>query len=77
MMDLFKYPLDDQMCTMEVASFSKTTAELVLLWKEDNPVKLYSGLKLPQFEITNVNVTTCIEDFQLGKYGKTFFSKGN
>merc|ERR1719195_1058117 len=32
MMELNKYPLDVQVCTMEVASFSKTTRELLLKW---------------------------------------------
>ncbi|XP_022235019.1 glycine receptor subunit alpha-2-like [Limulus polyphemus] len=49
MMDLYRYPLDSQVCTIELASFSKTTKELNLTWSTKNPLNLYENLKLPQF----------------------------
>ncbi|XP_018497366.1 glycine receptor subunit alpha-2 [Galendromus occidentalis] len=68
MMDLYRYPLDVQTCTIELASFSKTTDELVLHWSERNPVILFENLKLPQFEIENVSTSLCNETFYLGEY---------
>ncbi|CAG2173351.1 unnamed protein product, partial [Oppiella nova] len=53
MMDLYRYPMDAQICGIELASFSKTTTELNLKWSDISPVKLYDKLKLPQFLITN------------------------
>jgi Neurotransmitter-gated ion-channel ligand binding domain len=66
MMDLFKFPLDDQICSMEIASFSKTTSELVLKWDETSPVRMYQGLKLPQFRIRSVKASHCKEEFHIG-----------
>ncbi|XP_059471439.1 glycine receptor subunit alpha-2-like [Neocloeon triangulifer] len=68
MMDLYKFPLDDQICSMEIASFSKTTSELVLKWDETSPVRMYQGLKLPQFRIRSVKASHCKEEFHIGEY---------
>ncbi|XP_071443949.1 glycine receptor subunit alpha-2-like isoform X2 [Hetaerina americana] len=68
MMDLSKFPLDSQICTMEVASFSKTIEELRLTWKETNPVIMGKGLRMPQFEIVDIFATDCQESFQIGNY---------
>ncbi|XP_071444214.1 glycine receptor subunit alpha-4-like [Hetaerina americana] len=68
MMDLAKFPLDSQICTMEVASFSKTIEELRLEWKLTNPVIMGKGLRMPQFEIVDILASDCQESFQIGNY---------
>ncbi|CAG2168165.1 unnamed protein product, partial [Oppiella nova] len=68
MMDLYRYPMDSQICAIELASFSKTTTELNLKWSDISPVKLYDKLKLPQFLITNVSTSLCKETFHIGEY---------
>jgi len=68
MMELSKFPLDEQICTMEIASFSKTTKELFLMWKEDGPVDISSEVKMPQFEISKVVAAKCQETFHIGNY---------
>ncbi|XP_054721223.1 glycine receptor subunit alphaZ1-like [Uloborus diversus] len=68
MMDLYRFPLDSQVCTIELASFSKTTSELNLKWSEENPVNLFEKLKLPQFVINSVNTSICSEKFHIGEY---------
>ncbi|CAA9993827.1 unnamed protein product [Nesidiocoris tenuis] len=68
MMDLSKFPLDNQICTMEVASFSKTIEELRLEWKTNNPVIMGKGLRMPQFEIVEIAASECQESFQIGNY---------
>ncbi|XP_042230553.1 glycine receptor subunit alpha-3-like [Homarus americanus] len=68
MMELSKFPLDSQVCTMEIASFSKTMKELKLLWKSDVPIKMYKNMRMPQFEIEKIVPTTCQESFQIGNY---------
>ncbi|XP_069675620.1 glycine receptor subunit alpha-3-like [Periplaneta americana] len=68
MMDLSKFPLDSQICTMEVASFSKTIEELSLEWKTMNPVIMGKGLRMPQFEIVKIAASDCQESFQIGNY---------
>merc|ERR1711953_442082 len=68
MMELNKYPLDVQVCTMEVASFSKTTRELLLEWNQINAVDLSSDLKLPQFTVSDVVTDKCEESSLIGNY---------
>lgn len=68
MMDLYRFPMDSQVCSIELASFSKTTEELHLEWSESNPIILFEGLKLPQFEIQNINTSICMEKFHIGEY---------
>ncbi|XP_050524974.1 glycine receptor subunit alpha-2-like [Daktulosphaira vitifoliae] len=68
MMDLSKFPLDNQICTMEVASFSKTVEELRLEWKTTNPVIMAKGLRMSQFEIVDIVPSDCQESFQIGNY---------
>lgn len=67
MMELNKYPLDDQTCTMEIASFSKTTRELLLKWSNE-PVRLSSEVKMPQFLVEDVIAETCDETAIMGNY---------
>ncbi|CAM1292191.1 Uncharacterised protein g352 [Pycnogonum litorale] len=68
MMNLQKYPLDSQMCHIEIGSFSKTTSELHLKWYDHIPVKLYENLTLPQFGITETRTSNCNQSFQIGEY---------
>ncbi|XP_064077530.1 glycine receptor subunit alpha-2-like isoform X2 [Macrobrachium nipponense] len=68
MMELSKFPLDSQICTMEIASFSKTMKELRLSWKNDDPIKMYKNMRMPQFEMEKIVPTTCQESFQIGNY---------
>ncbi|CAN7981268.1 unnamed protein product, partial [Ixodes pacificus] len=68
MMDLYRYPMDSQVCSIEIASFSKTTEELLLEWSGSQPVVLFDNLKLPQFEIEKVNTSLCKEKFHIGEY---------
>ncbi|ROT71467.1 putative glycine receptor subunit alpha-2-like [Penaeus vannamei] len=68
MMELSKFPLDSQVCTMEIASFSKTMKELNLSWKSDAPIKMYKNMRMPQFEMEEIVPTTCQESFQIGNY---------
>ncbi|XP_042880327.1 glycine receptor subunit alpha-2-like [Penaeus japonicus] len=65
MMELSKFPLDSQVCTMEIASFSKTMKELNLSWKSDAPIKMYKNMRMPQFEMEEIVPTTCQESFQI------------
>ncbi|KAG8238368.1 hypothetical protein J437_LFUL018401 [Ladona fulva] len=74
MMDLAKFPLDSQICTMEVASFSKTTEELRLEWKPTNPVTM-GKMRMPQFEIVDIMADECQESFQIDYNSATFSRK--
>ncbi|XP_037093013.1 glycine receptor subunit alpha-2-like [Pollicipes pollicipes] len=62
MMEVSKFPLDFQVCTMEIGSFSKTLSELELRWKAEKPVVLYESLKMPQFEFGGVQTSMCEQE---------------
>ncbi|XP_018011309.2 glycine receptor subunit alpha-2-like, partial [Hyalella azteca] len=68
MLELSKFPLDAQICTMEVASFSKTMKELELRWKSEDPIKMYRDLRMPQYEINAIRPSICNESFYIGNY---------
>ncbi|ODM87724.1 Glycine receptor subunit alpha-2, partial [Orchesella cincta] len=67
MMDLSKFPLDRQICTMEVASFSKTVEELILEWKKEDPI-VTATLGMTQFDMVDIVASKCHESFQIGNY---------
>ncbi|ROT83341.1 putative glycine receptor subunit alpha-2-like [Penaeus vannamei] len=46
----------------------KTTRELELVWYDDNPIKMYKRLKLPQFQIKDIKTETCRQSFHIGNY---------
>ncbi|XP_076046138.1 glycine receptor subunit alpha-2-like [Oratosquilla oratoria] len=68
MMELSRFPLDVQVCTMEIGSFSKTTQELNLFWKSLSPITIYHGLKMPQFNIIRNQTDQCHQEVQIGNY---------
>ncbi|XP_077483290.1 glycine receptor subunit alphaZ1-like [Amblyomma americanum] len=68
MMNMERYPLDRQVCSIELASFSKTTKEVELQWGNAEAVTMYSGLKMAQFELQQISLTKCSGAFQIGEY---------
>lgn len=70
MMEVSKFPLDYQVCTMEIASFSKTLSELTLQWKQQQPVVIHQSLRMPQFEYGGVEVLSCDDEHStsIGEY---------
>ncbi|KAG1674380.1 Glutamate-gated chloride channel [Nymphon striatum] len=68
MMNLNRYPLDHQICPIELASFASTINDLVFIWKDNKAVKLYRDVKLAQFQIVDVYLHNCRESFHIGEY---------
>lgn len=48
---------------------SKTVEELILDWKEENPVTT-GNLGMSQFELEHIRTDRCQESFQIGKINK-------
>ena len=46
--------------------------ELTLMWKNENPIKMYDSMRMPQFEMQKIFNTTCQESFQIGKLFKIY-----
>uniref|UniRef100_A0A0N4Z0B3 Gamma-aminobutyric acid receptor subunit beta n=1 Tax=Parastrongyloides trichosuri TaxID=131310 RepID=A0A0N4Z0B3_PARTI len=77
-MDLKRYPLDYQYCSVEIESYGYTTSEVVMKWREKNPVYSVSHVEVPQFVILNITtknrqVTTATGSYQ--RLSLVFFLK--
>uniref|UniRef100_A0A669EXU1 Gamma-aminobutyric acid type A receptor subunit beta2 n=1 Tax=Oreochromis niloticus TaxID=8128 RepID=A0A669EXU1_ORENI len=54
MMDLRRYPLDEQNCTLEIESYGYTTDDIEFYWRGgDNAVTGVDKIELPQFSIVD------------------------
>ncbi|KAL4641870.1 gamma-aminobutyric acid receptor subunit beta-1-like isoform X2 [Arapaima gigas] len=51
MMDLRRYPLDEQNCTLEIESYGYTTDDIEFYWQGGNSVTGVDNIELPQFSI--------------------------
>ena len=67
-MDLKYYPFDTQMCSIKIASYGYTTEDLVLLWKESDPVQVTKNLNLPRFTLQKYNTSYCTSRTNTGEY---------
>ncbi|CEF65127.1 Gamma-aminobutyric acid receptor subunit beta-like [Strongyloides ratti] len=77
-MDLKRYPLDYQYCSVEIESYGYTTSEVVMKWRDKNPVYSVSDVEVPQFVILNITtknrqVTTATGSYQ--RLSLVFFLK--
>ncbi|KAK6173397.1 hypothetical protein SNE40_016856 [Patella caerulea] len=64
-MDLRKYPLDTQICSLYFQSFSYSTSNVVFVWGP-NPINNKNVKKtLPKFEIINTTVAECSNTFEV------------
>jgi len=71
MMELSRYPLDRQVCGMQISSFSKTTRELQLEWtteQDKSAVSVAKDLRMPQFELEMVTAKNCDNKIHMGNY---------
>ncbi|XP_021704264.1 glutamate-gated chloride channel isoform X1 [Aedes aegypti] len=67
-MNLKLYPLDRQVCSLRMASYGWTTADLVFLWKEGDPVQVVKNLHLPRFTLEKFLTDYCNSKTNTGKY---------
>ncbi|MGH0141004.1 UNVERIFIED_CONTAM: hypothetical protein FKN15_055711 [Acipenser sinensis] len=59
MMDLRRYPLDQQNCTLEIESYGYTTDDIVFFWQGgNNAVTGVDRLELPQFSIMELRLVS-------------------
>ncbi|XP_010853637.1 PREDICTED: gamma-aminobutyric acid receptor subunit beta-2 isoform X2 [Bison bison bison] len=59
MMDLRRYPLDEQNCTLEIESYGYTTDDIEFYWRgDDNAVTGVTKIELPQFSIVDYKLIT-------------------
>uniref|UniRef100_A0A668W1A6 Uncharacterized protein n=1 Tax=Oreochromis aureus TaxID=47969 RepID=A0A668W1A6_OREAU len=75
MMDLRRYPLDEQNCTLEIESYGYTTDDIVFFWEGgDNAVTGVDKLELPQFSIVATQLVSKEVIFTTGAYPRLSLS---
>ncbi|XP_071373691.1 gamma-aminobutyric acid receptor subunit beta-3 isoform X1 [Centroberyx affinis] len=75
MMDLRRYPLDEQNCTLEIESYGYTTDDIEFYWKGgDNAVTGVTRIELPQFSIVNYKLVSRNVVFSTGAYPRLSLS---
>ncbi|CAL4066506.1 unnamed protein product [Meganyctiphanes norvegica] len=67
-MNLQLYPLDRQTCTLLLASYGWTTADLVFLWRDGDPVQITNKLHLPRFTLEKFFTDHCNSVTNTGAY---------
>ncbi|XP_008405858.1 gamma-aminobutyric acid receptor subunit beta-3 isoform X2 [Poecilia reticulata] len=75
MMDLRRYPLDEQNCTLEIESYGYTTDDIEFYWKGgDTAVTGVTRIELPQFSIVNYKLVSRNVVFSTGAYPRLSLS---
>ncbi|XP_046892741.1 gamma-aminobutyric acid receptor subunit beta-3-like [Hypomesus transpacificus] len=75
MMDLRRYPLDEQNCTLEIESYGYTTDDIEFYWKGgDNAVTGVTRIELPQFSIVDYKLVSKNVVFSTGAYPRLSLS---
>uniref|UniRef100_F7BAJ7 Gamma-aminobutyric acid (GABA) A receptor, beta 2 n=1 Tax=Xenopus tropicalis TaxID=8364 RepID=F7BAJ7_XENTR len=75
MMDLRRYPLDEQNCTLEIESYGYTTDDIGFYWRGgNNAVTGVERLELPQFSIIDYNLLSRNVVFSTGSYPRLSLS---
>ncbi|XP_046724432.1 gamma-aminobutyric acid receptor subunit beta-2 isoform X2 [Silurus meridionalis] len=75
MMDLRRYPLDEQNCTLEIESYGYTTDDIEFYWRGENiAVSGVERIELPQFSIVDYNLIAKKVVFSTGAYPRLSLS---
>ncbi|XP_062856598.1 gamma-aminobutyric acid receptor subunit beta-2a isoform X2 [Trichomycterus rosablanca] len=75
MMDLRRYPLDEQNCTLEIESYGYTTDDINFYWRGgDGAVSGVERIELPQFSIVDYKLISKNVVFSTGSYPRLSLS---
>ncbi|XP_076130738.1 gamma-aminobutyric acid receptor subunit beta-2 isoform X2 [Alosa pseudoharengus] len=75
MMDLRRYPLDEQNCTLEIESYGYTTDDIEFHWRGgDTAVTGVERIELPQFSIVDYKLISKNVVFSTGSYPRLSLS---
>jgi len=67
-MDLRLYPLDKQVCVLQIASYGWAKDDLIYKWKEKDPVQVVKDLHLPRFTLEQYKSAYCDVKTNTGEY---------
>ncbi|XP_002741883.1 glycine receptor subunit alpha-2-like, partial [Saccoglossus kowalevskii] len=67
-MKLQRFPMDQQVCGVQLESYGFTTKDLLFEWKDVGPVQIAGNLELPQFNILGYRTLPCTKQYNTGNY---------
>ncbi|XP_034462976.1 glycine receptor, alpha 4b [Hippoglossus hippoglossus] len=68
-MDLKNFPMDSQMCIMQLESFGYTMNDLIFEWLDIGAVQVADDLTLPQFVLNEeIGLGYCTKQYNTGKF---------
>ncbi|XP_056345721.1 gamma-aminobutyric acid receptor subunit beta-1 [Oenanthe melanoleuca] len=75
MMDLRRYPLDEQNCTLEIESYGYTTDDIEFYWNGgESAVTGVNNIELPQFSVVDYKMISKRVEFTTGAYPRLSLS---
>ncbi|XP_070534360.1 glycine receptor subunit alpha-2-like [Ptychodera flava] len=69
-MDLRFFPMDQQLCIINIESFSYATNDMTLEWLPDDAVVIDKTVKLPQYSINGVTWEAKLGEYLTGNFGQ-------
>ena len=70
-MDLTYFPMDSQMCTLEIESYGYTMDDMVYVWKEDKrSVEVSPDVALTEFYVVGYRQRRVLEVLTSGNYSR-------
>ncbi|XP_046440275.1 gamma-aminobutyric acid receptor alpha-like [Daphnia pulex] len=67
-MELRKFPMDVQLCPLNMGSFAYTQSEAIYRWNKDRQIVIASGMKMSQFDLVSAPVSNYTISFKHGNH---------
>ncbi|XP_077867629.1 glycine receptor subunit alpha-4-like [Saccoglossus kowalevskii] len=67
-MNLRKYPMDSQVCHMEMESYGYRTHDVVLRWKNETPLLKNEEIEIPEFVLHDIKTVQCVNVYSTGEF---------
>ncbi|XP_070574020.1 glycine receptor subunit alpha-2-like isoform X2 [Ptychodera flava] len=67
-MDLRKYPMDSQVCHLEMESYGYRTHDVVFKWKGGKPVSINGAIEIPEFVLHDIQTTESVNEYTTGNF---------
>ncbi|CAD5234078.1 unnamed protein product [Bursaphelenchus xylophilus] len=70
MMDLWKYPLDEQQCNLRILSYAYPESQVRLLWSTsiNPPIDRAAGIRMPDMRLVDIKTGICDGTYATGKW---------
>ena len=69
-MDLTLFPMDSQLCTLEIESYGYTMADLVYFWNDGKSVEMNPTVSLAEFHVVGYRQRRVLEVLTSGNYSR-------